>query len=186
MFKRVPRLLVLALCFLSLFSLAAAPAEYGPDEGSIRGAAFVDNNRNGVMDPGEQGLGWVHFTISSNGYSKMYHSEWQVVDSVGNEYATGFFGPAPLASGDWHVSFEVPNGYVATTPAERVVNVPGADGGHIAEVYMGYYPSGGAGASSVLPQTGARTQSVVIGALFFLGIGALLAVGLGLRSRSKS
>jgi hypothetical protein len=51
----VQRGIILLLCMLGVFSIAAKPA-YGPGEGTIRGAAFVDSNRNGKMDANEKGL----------------------------------------------------------------------------------------------------------------------------------
>jgi len=187
MTRKIRYLSVLLICVLSLFSVSAIRAEYGPEEGSIRGAAFLDSNRNGVMDPGEEGVGWVYFTISNGEYSHLYHSEWQTTDKAGNSYATGYFGPAPLNKGWWKVTFHVPEGYVATTPTEQTVNVPGSEGGHIAEIYLGLYPTTGgvAGGVSVLPRTGATVNPIVLGSLALLGVGSLVALGLGLSARRK-
>lgn len=177
--------LVLALCvLLSLLSVSATLA-YGPDEGTIRGAAFLDSNRNGKMDDGEQGLGWVYFTISNGTYSHTYHSEWQTVDSAGRTHATGTFGPAPLPRGGWKVTLHVPEGYVATTPIEQVVYVPGAEGGHVGYVYMGLYPTKGGG-RGILPTSGLASNAALFGALAAFGVGALIAGGLGVTERRRS
>jgi hypothetical protein len=181
---KAQRIIALVLCALCIFSIAAARAEYGPNEGTIRGAAFVDSNKNGKMDSGESGLGWVYFTISNGDYSHTYHSEWQTVDSAGNKYATGYFGPAPLAKGGWKVTLHVPQGYVATTPIEQVVYVPGAEGGHVAYVYLGLYPTKG-GAGGILPASGVPGNYVLLGALAFLGIGVLISVSLGVAARRR-
>lgn len=184
MSKRTQRWMTLVLVLvISLFTAATALAEYGPDEGTIRGAIFLDKNRNGVRDEGEEGLGPVYFTISSGDYSHMYHSEWQTTDDAGNTYATGTFGPVPLHKGAWKVTLHVPDGYVATTPVEQTVMVPGKEGGHVAEVYMGLYPSSGGG---FLPRTGLTNQYILIGALGVLGVGILVAIGLGIMSRRRS
>ena len=87
MTRKLRILSVLIICVLSLLSIAAVPADYGDNEGTIRGAAFEDLNRNGKMDEGEKGVGWVYFTVSNGDYSHTYHSEWQEKDSAGNEYA---------------------------------------------------------------------------------------------------
>lgn len=175
------------VCLFCLLIVGTVSAEgYGPDEGTIRGAAFLDRNKNGVMDPDEKGVGWVYFTISRNEYSHTYYSEWRETDEAGNTYATGYYGPAPLPKGWWKITYQVPHGYVATTPTEISVNVPGAEGGHVAEAYLGLYPTGSTGTvSGVLPQAGAIIDPVVWGALAFLGLGSLVSSGLGLKARRK-
>ena len=173
--------IIVALCALSMLSVTAVRAEYGPDEGTIRGAAFVDSNRNGKMDANEKGLGWVYFTISNGSYSHTYHSEWQTVDAYGNTYATGTFGPAPLAKGGWKVTLHTPEGYVATTPLEQVVYVPGAEGGHVAYVYMGLSKEGGWG--GVLPASGLANNSMLVGALALFVMGSVASVTLGASRR---
>ncbi|HOT93334.1 MAG TPA: SdrD B-like domain-containing protein [Anaerolineae bacterium] len=179
--------LAAALCALSVLSVTAVRAEYGPNEGTIRGMAFIDSNRNGKMDANEKGLGWVYFTISNGSYSHTYFSEWQTTDSVGNTYATGTFGPAPLAKGGWKVTFHTPEGYVPTTPTEQVVYVPGKEGGHVAYVYMGFYPKAGARTGSgggVLPASGMTAgHNVLYGALALFALGSIISVGLGLSRR---
>lgn len=182
--RKMQHSLILLLCVMSVFFIAAKPADYGPNEGTIRGAAFVDSNRNGKMDANEKGLGWVYFTISNGSYSHTYHSEWQTVDAVGNTYATGTFGPTPLARGGWKVRFHVPTGYVATTPTEQVVYVPGKEGGHVGYVYMGFYPKAGApGAGGVLPASGLANNAVLVGALALFVIGSVFSAGLGVVRR---
>ena len=184
--SRKSRLIVtlISCVLLSLLFVVAVYAEYGADEGTIRGAAFLDSNRNGKMDDGEQGLGWVYFTISNGSYSHTYHSEWQTVDSAGRTHATGTFGPAPLARGGWKVTLHVPEGYVATTPIEQVVYVPGAEGGHVAYVYLGLY-STKSRAGGILPVSGVANNYALIGALVALGIGAVVAGGLGALERRR-
>ncbi len=179
---------LVAICLLALFSVAAARAEWGPDEGTIRGAAFLDMNRNGKMDAGEKGVGWVYFTISQGTYSHTYYSEWREKDEAGNTYATGYYGPAPLKKGWWQITYNVPDGYVATTPTTLGVNVPGKDGGHVAYAYLGLYPSRSGSAKTVaatLPAAGMLLDPIVLGSLAFLGLGGLTSVGLGLRARRK-
>ncbi len=174
----------MALCTLSVFSITIVRAEYGPNEGTIRGAVFIDSNRNGKMDTNEKGLGWVYFTISNGDYSHTYYSEWRTVDEKGNKYATGTFGPAPLPKGGWKVKFHIPEGYIATTPTEQVVYVPGKEGGHVAYVYMGLYPKkGGVAGGGVLPAGGLANNHILTGALTLFALGAVVAVTLGASRR---
>ena len=174
---KVQRGIILLLCVLSVFSIAAKPA-YGPGEGTIRGAAFVDSNRNGKMDANEKGLGGVYFTVSNGEYSHTYYSENRTVDEFGNTYATGTYGPAPLPNGGWRVKFHVPQGYVATTPTERVVNVP--ESGQVTYVYMGLYPTAGGG---ILPPGGLQNTYALVEALVLFVIGSVFSIGLGLVRR---
>ena len=174
---KAQRGIILLLCALSVFSIAAKPA-YGPGEGTIRGAAFVDVNRNGKMDANEQGLGGVYFTVSNGEYSHTYYSENRSVDEFGNTYATGTFGPAPLANGGWKVKFYIPQGYVATTPVERVVQVP--ESGQVTYVYMGLYPTGSGG---ILPPSGLQNTHALVSALVLFVIGSVFSIGLGVVRR---
>jgi hypothetical protein len=175
--RKVQRSVILLVCVLGALSIAATGFGYGGNEGTIRGAVFVDNNRNGKMDANEKGLGGVYFTISNGEYSHTYYSEARTVDEFGNTYATGTFGPAPLPDGGWKVKFYVPQGYAATTPAERVVYVP--EQGQVTYVYMGLYP----GASGVLPQSGMENTYVLKGALALFVLGSVFSIGLGIARR---
>ncbi|HQE93223.1 MAG TPA: hypothetical protein PLH19_10255 [Anaerolineae bacterium] len=176
--------ILVALCAFSVFSVTTVRADYGPNEGTIRGAAFVDSNRNGKMDANEKGLGWVYFTISNGDYSHTYFSEWQSVDAYGNTYATGTFGPAPLAKGGWKVTFHVPEGYVATTPTEQVVYVPGTEGNHVTYAYMGLYPKkGGSAGGGILPASGLADNKVLSAALALFALGSVISVALGTARR---
>lgn len=182
---------LVAICLLALFSVAAVNAQgggYGEHEGTIRGATFLDMNRNGKMDSGEKGVGWVYFTISQGEYSHTYYSEWREKDEAGNTYATGYYGPAPLKEGWWQITYHVPDGYVATTPTTVGVNVPGKAGGHVAYAYLGLYPGRSGSAktvAAVLPAAGMLLDPIVLSSLAFLGLGGLTSVGLGLRDRRK-
>jgi len=176
-FVKVQRGIILLLCALSVFSIAAGHA-YGPGEGTIRGAAFVDSNRNGKMDANEKGLGGVYFTVSNGEYSHIYYSENRTVDAFGNTYATGTYGPAPLPNGGWRVKFHVPQGYIATTPVERVVHVP--ETGQVTYVYMGFYPTRGGG---ILPPSGLENTHALGGALVLFVIGSVFSIGLGVTRR---
>jgi hypothetical protein len=178
---KASRGVILVLVMLSLFSIAAAPA-YGPGEGTIRGAAFVDSNRNGKMDANEKGLGGVYFTVSNGEYSHTYYSENRTVDEFGHTYATGTFGPAPLPYGGWRVRFHVPPGYVATTPVETVVQVPQVE--QVAYVYMGLYPTRGApGSGGLLPPGGMQEAPALWGALALFVLGSVFSTGLGIMRR---
>ncbi len=181
---RTRRWLSIVLCLLALLAVAAQHP-YGENEGTIRGAVFLDRNRNGKMDKGEEGIGWVYFTISHGEYSHTYYSEWRTTDEAGNTYATGTFGPAPLARGEWTVTFHVPKGYIATTPTVQKVYVPGKEGGHVGYAYLGLYPVRGAG--GVLPASGLRRDHTPIlqTSLAVLGMGLLVSAGLGWRERQR-
>jgi len=186
MSKKIRFIAALALCAMLSLLLTSTAFAYGPDEGTIRGAAFVDANRNGTMEDGESGLGWVYFTISNGDYSKTYYSEWRTTDEVGNQYATGYFGPAPLAKGGWNVKLHVPEGYVATTPIDQVVYVPGAEGGHVAYVYLGLYPTKGVGGGGYLPASGAGSNAVLVWALVALAAGIVVAGRWGRLARQRA
>jgi hypothetical protein len=179
---KVQRSIILLVCVLSALSIAATGFAYGGNEGTIRGAVFLDSNRNGKMDTNEKGLGGVYFTVSNGDYSHTYYSEQRTVDELGNTYATGTFGPAPLPNGGWKVKFFVPQGYVATTPVERVVYVP--EKGQVTYVYMGLYSRAGAsGAAGVLPLSGMENTYALRGALVLFVLGSVFSIGLGIARR---
>jgi len=186
MFKRIQNWILVGICILSLLSISATHAGYGENEGTMRGMVFLDRNKNGKLDDGEKGIGWVYFTIRSGDYSHTYYSEWREKDEAGNLYATGTFGPAPLPSGNWEVTFHVPKGYVATTPVQQNVFVPGKAGGHVGYVYMGLY-STSSGNVDVLPKGGMLERDPVMPVgLLVLGVGILVSTGLGLVLRRRS
>ena len=82
------------------------------------------------------------------------------------------------------MTLHVPEGYIATTPIEQVVYVPGAEGGNVGYVYLGLYPkAGAAGGGSILPYSGMANNSVLLGALALFAIGSMVSVGLGLSRR---
>ncbi len=144
-------------------------------EGSIRGAVFLDANRNGVMDEGEEGIGGVYFTISQSEYSHTFYSEKRVEDEAGNKYATGYFGPSALPGGLWKITLHVPEGYVATVPVEQVVDVPAI--GYVT-ANLGLYPTSGAAGTgrALLPSTGLMRNGLLLPILVLIGAG-LLVVG---------
>jgi len=180
--RKVQRSIILLVCVLGVLSIAATSVQYGGNEGTIRGAVFVDSNRNGKMDANEKGLGGVYFTVSNGEYSHTYYSEQRTVDELGNTYATGTFGPAPLPNGGWKVKFHIPQGYAATTQAERVVYVP--ESGQVTYVYMGLYPGAGVrGAGGVLPLSGMENTQAMQGALALFALGSVISIGLGLARR---
>jgi hypothetical protein len=179
--RKVQRSIILLVCVLSALSIAATGFEYGGNEGTIRGAVFVDSNRNGKMDANEKGLGGVYFTVSNGEYSHTYYSEARTVDEFGHTYATGTFGPAPLPNGGWKVKFFVPQGYVATTSTERVVYVP--EKGQVTYVYMGLYPGAGVSGSGVLPLSGMENTYALKSALALFVLGSVFSIGLGIARR---
>jgi len=179
--RKAQRGIILLICIFGILSIAAVHAGYGDDHGTIRGMVFLDSNRNGKLDAGEKGIGGVYFTISRGDYSHTYYSENRTVDEAGNTYATGTFGPAPLPMGGWRVTFHVPRGYVATTPAEQVVYVPGKAGGHVAYVYMGLYTT--TGVPRALPVSGLENRHALAGALALFLVGSVFSVGLGIARR---
>ncbi len=146
----------------------------------------------GVLDDVERGLifsesnHWdPNCLLTSEEYFErfVHHNLDQAID---NTYATGTYGPATLPMGWWKITYHVPQGYVATTPTEISVNVPGKDGGRVAYAYLGLYPTRSTQTvARVLPTAGAIIDPVVIGMLAFLGLGSLGAVGLGIKARRK-
>lgn len=167
----------LLLAGLALLSVAAKPADWGPDTGSIRGAVYLDLNRNGAYDVGEPGVGGVWFTASCGGLTVHYYSEPRVTDEYGNTYATGTYGPV-LSRCDWVVEMQVPEGYMATTPVQQTVSLPGPERGS-AFAYFGLYLSTG------LPPAGMDGGSFLGTAALFGGGMLGVAVALGLAARRK-
>ncbi len=181
MSSQVVRRWLILLALALLLTASGGTLNIDPNTGTLRGAAFLDSNRNGVMDAGEPGVGGVYFTISAGDYSHTYYTEPRTVDEFGNTYATGTFGPIPLPRGDWHVTLHVPAGYRATTPIEQTIYVPGAEGGHVGWVYFGL-TDGRAG----LPPAGATLDPLVVGGLVLLGLGGLAALGFGALARKRT
>ncbi len=175
---------LLGTAVLLLLSVAAVLPQSGQDEGTIRGAVFLDTNRNGVMDPDEQGVGGVYFTVSAGEYSHQYHTETRSRDEAGNTYATGTYGPIPLPRGNWRVTYHVPEGYVATTATQFDVYVPGSEGNNVAWAYLGLVR--GRGTRSTLPQAGLLEQPVLQGLLGLFAVAAVGTIGLGLLARKRA
>ena len=136
--------------------------------GTIRGYVFLDSNRNGVFEEGEEeGLPNVYITISAGDYQHTYYTGDG--DAGGSVPGPGSFGPTPLPGGSWTVTLHVPDGYRSTSPSELVVYVP--EGGVYKYANFGIYGSGeiyysagsgigmGGGAGSALPQTGGQKQA---------------------------
>ena len=157
--------------------------------GTIRGYVFLDSNRNGIFDAGEEGVSGVNVTISYDKYSHTYHTG--AGDPEGNVPGPGSYGPTPLQRGTWTVTLGVPDGYRATTPTELEVTIP--DDGSATGVNLGIYGSGpisygggpaaggasGATGVTTLPQTGG-TEGVIIGqwvALLAVLAGFLTLIG---------
>ena len=151
----------MAFMLLAVLALASLGAAGLP--GTVRGYVYLDGNRNGVMDEGEEGLVSVHVTVS---YGEYQHTYWTGNgDPQGDVPGPGSYGPTPLASGNWMLTVHVPDGYRSTSPSELVAFVP--EGGAATGDNFGLYGSGdisyasgtgvgmggGAGAG-LLPQTG--------------------------------
>jgi len=151
----------IAFTVLAVLALASLGAAGSP--GTVRGYVYLDGNRNGVMDEGEEGLVGVYVTVS---YGDYQHTYWTGNgDPQGDVPGPGSYGPTPLSSGNWTLTVHVPDGYRSTSPSELVAFVP--EGGAATGVNFGLYGSGdiryaagtgvgmggGAGAG-LLPQTG--------------------------------
>lgn len=94
--------------------------------GSVRGRVFVDENRNGKPDPGEQGLSGVVLTMGD-----VARGAWQdgryAFDGLPPGTVTVRLDPSSL-----------PPGYELTTPAEQTATIP-PDGGVVGNVDFGVW-----------------------------------------------
>jgi len=187
-------LIFLVLSVLALGCMGAA-AQGLP--GTIRGYVFLDSNRNGVFDEGEEGVPNVYVTVSvGDEYQQTYYSgngdpdPQQGLGLPSPSPGPGSYGPTPLPSGNWTVTLHVPDGYRSTTPSELVVFVP--EDGAATGVNFGIFGSGainyaagtgvamgGAAGASFLPQTGglAEVSPGHMIALFVALVGFLALVG---------
>jgi hypothetical protein len=83
----------------------------------VCGTVFFDENENGVMDNGEQGIPGVEVDLS-NGW-------------VRNTDANGYYCFYPVPNGDYTVDEVVPGGYFPTSPTSVDVTVAGASVGDV-------------------------------------------------------
>ena len=83
------------------------PPPLGPS-GSLRGAVFYDANGNRLWDEGEEGLPGVGVTV--------YSPTWESSGYSGDD---GTYGVVALSASWWGVRIAVPDGWTATTPADR-------------------------------------------------------------------
>ena len=79
--------------------------------GTIRGLVFVDENRNGIYDEGEDGYqgAKIHFFVEGR----------EVVGPALLSGDDGTYGLVQAEWGDWMVSMDVPEGYVPTSPTAQ-------------------------------------------------------------------
>lgn len=179
-------LVFLILSTLVLFNLAAT--QHSP--GTIRGYVFLDKNKNGIFDEGEDGLPGVKVTISYAEYAHTYFTgNGDPNPPAGNAPGPGSYGPTPLNSGSWTVTLLVPDGYRSTTPSELTVFVP--EGDAATGVDFGIYGSGaisyasgtgvamGGAAGAFLPTTGglAKASPGQMLALLAALLGFLVLIG---------
>ena len=156
---------------LSVLALGCLGAAAQQSKGTIRGYVFLDSNRNGVFDEGEEGIPGVFVTVSYGEYSHTYYTGNGDPDPKPGKGlpspspGPGSYGPTPIPAGSWTVTLHVPDGYRSTTPSELVVIVP--ESGAATGVDFGVYGSGpisyaagtgvamgGAAGAGFLPQTG--------------------------------
>jgi hypothetical protein len=161
------------LAVLVLCSLGAAQES----NGAIRGYVFRDANKNGVFDAGEEGIAEVLVTVSRDDQS-------QTLTTQAGDAGPGSFVASALEAGDWMVTVAVPDGYLATTPAEFSVTV--LEDGPVG-VNFGLYGSGpvvysveseetpkeGAGAAT-LPETGTAKASLSQWLALLAALGGLM------------
>ena len=83
------------------------PPPVGPS-GSLRGAVFHDADANSLWDADEEALPGVDVTV--------YSPTWESTGPTGDD---GTYGVVALAASWWGVRVAVPDGWTATTPADR-------------------------------------------------------------------
>jgi hypothetical protein len=91
-------------------TIAEADIEPPPSApgGSLRGAVFHDANANHLWDAGEEGLPGIGVTV--------YSPTWESTGYTGDD---GTYGVVALSASWWGVRIDVPDGWTATTPADR-------------------------------------------------------------------
>ena len=96
-------------------SLTPTPTLTGlPALTAIRGFVFLDDNRDGKIDPGEAGLGAINVHIVSNG--------WR---STSVTAADGGYEFCCLTSGKYEITVDMPQGYAITTVSSLTVELAG-------------------------------------------------------------
>jgi RHS repeat-associated protein len=83
--------------------------------GQIRGQLFDDANRNGMQDPGENGIRHWTVYLDANGNGRFDADERNVQTDAAGAYA--FTG---LPAGDYTIALALPDGYTRTAPAPGV------------------------------------------------------------------
>ena len=146
--------------------------------GAIAGVAFIDENQNGVIDPGEPGLDHVGVNIHGGGLQKVW-----VTGGPGNYSFDG------LGVGEYEVFIQPGAEWKITTPSRYHVKV---NGNHVVGIDFGLVRAGAkapakASASVRLPATGIADMPLapVLGGLATL-LGGLAALGFVFERRRRS
>ena len=92
-------------------------------DGSIHGWKWNDLNGDGVYDPGEPGVPGVMITITDMSNNPVWTGTTVEDDPNTDGDEAGWFWAEGLTPGDYIVTEEVPNGWMATTPVSVTVSV---------------------------------------------------------------
>ncbi len=155
--------------------------------GTISGEIWVDANRNGVRDPNEAALSGVTVVLELAGPDGRFGTADDVrrttVTSPGYVFDNVPFGqPARVAVDPNTLPASVRD---ATFDLDGLLDnativIVTADNPNVTAVNFGYATSGS------VPRTGADPNPLVETAVFFVGLGLLLAIGAGRRRRLRS
>lgn len=143
--------------------------------GAIAGVAFIDENQNGVIDPGEPGLDHVGINIHGGGLQKVF-----ITGGPGNYSFDG------LGVGEYDVFIQPGAEWKITTPSRYHVKV---NGNHVVGIDFGLVRSGAkakASATVRLPATGIADVPLApaLGGLATL-LGGLAALGFVFERRRR-
>lgn len=145
--------------------------------GAIAGVAFIDENQNGVIDPGEPGLDHVGINIHGGGLQKVW-----ITGGPGNYSFDG------LGVGEYDVFIQPGAEWKITTPSRYKVKV---NGNHVVGIDFGLVRAGAAApakasASVRLPATGIADLPLApaLGGLATL-LGGLAALGFVFERRRR-
>lgn len=143
--------------------------------GAIAGVAFIDENQNGVIDPGEPGLDHVGVNIHGGGLEKVF-----ITGGPGNYSFDG------LGVGEYDVFIQPGSEWKITTPSRYHVKV---NGNHVVGIDFGLVRTGAkakASATVRLPATGFADFPLApaLGGLASL-LGGLAALGFVFERRRR-
>lgn len=160
--KRLLLGLSIAAAVILLGAFATRPAS-AQSEGTIAGIVYLDENRNGQRDTGEDGLLDVEVNFATSGW-----------DTTINTDGSGAFD-IELNPATWTVTVLVPEGQYEATTDESVDVLLESAGDAVTDVEFGLavLQASGDGDGEVLPDSGAPISETTL----IIGLVGLMALG---------